>query len=67
MPDRMFFSLTALAIVAMVALALVFPQGDGRRSPSPFGHETTADAAARQPKLRTPADAAARPRKPGIL
>ena len=67
MPDRVFFSLTALAMVAMVALALVFPQADGRRSPRPFGHETTADAAARQPKLRTPSDEAAKPKKPGIL
>ena len=52
MSDRVFFSLTALAVVAMLALALVYPQGDGRRSPAPFGHETTADALARQPKLR---------------
>ena len=65
MSDRVFFSLTALAIVAMVMLALVFPQGEGRRSPKPFGHETTFDVRARQPKLR-PAGAA-QPRKPGIL
>ena len=65
MSDRVFFSLTALAIVAMLALALVYPQGDGRRSPAPFGHETTADALARQPKLRpllTPER-----KKPGLL
>ena len=65
MSDRAFFSLTALAIVAMVALALVVPQGEGRRSPKPFGHETAFDVRARQPKLR-PAGAT-QPRKPGIL
>ena len=65
MSDRAFFSLTALAVVAMVALALVTPQGDGRRSPGPFGHITTAEIKARQPKLR-PVDAPA-PKKPGIL
>ena len=66
MSDRIFFSLTALAVVAMVALALVAPQGDGRRSPRPFGYETTADAQARQPKLRPGAEPAPA-RKPGIL
>jgi hypothetical protein len=52
MSDRIFFPLVALTAVAMLALALVYPQGDGARSPGPFGHETTADFAARQPKLR---------------
>ena len=65
MSDRVFFSLTAFAIVAMLALAAVYPQGDGRRSPAPFGHETTADALARQPKLR-PSLTPAR-KKPGLL
>ena len=65
MSDRVFFSLTALAIVAMVALALVFPQGDGRHSPAPFGHETTAEVQARQPKLRP--ELSVRPKKRGIL
>ncbi len=65
MSDRVFFSLTALVVIAMVALALVAPQGQGRRSPAPFGHETTADALARQPKLRPALNA--RPKKPGIL
>ena len=65
MSDRVFFSLTALAIVAMAAMALVFPQGDGRRSPAPFGHETTAEVQARQPKLRPGLNAP--PKKRGIL
>ena len=65
MSDRVFCSRTALAVIAMVALALVAPQGQGRRSPAPFGHETAADALARQPKLRPAQDL--RPKKPGIL
>ena len=42
MPDRLFFSLMALAAVAMIALALVWPQGLGARSPGAFGHSTAA-------------------------
>ncbi|MGC1305243.1 MAG: hypothetical protein WA840_22975 [Caulobacteraceae bacterium] len=64
MSDRIFFPLVALTAIAMIAVALVYPQGDGARSPGPFGHETTADAAARQPKLRP---AAPKPTKPGLL
>lgn len=37
MNDRIFFGLCALAAVAMTALALVWPQGLGARSPAPFG------------------------------
>ncbi|WP_174301818.1 hypothetical protein [Caulobacter sp. S45] len=65
MSDRVFFSLTALATLFMVALALVAPQGEGRRSPAPFGHETAAEALARQPKLRPASDL--QPKKPGLL
>jgi hypothetical protein len=65
MSDRAFFSMVAVAVIAVVALALVFPQGDGRRSPAPFGHVTTADAKARQPRLR-PAQPA-KPLKPSVL
>ena len=64
MSDRVFFSLTGVAIAVMLALALVYPQGQGRRSPAPFGHETTADALARQPKLRP---AATPHKKSGVL
>ncbi len=39
MSDRLYFSLMGLAAVAMIALALVWPQGMGARSPDPFGHE----------------------------
>ena len=39
MSDRLYFSLMGLAAAAMIALALVWPQGMGARSPGPFGHE----------------------------
>jgi hypothetical protein len=65
MSDRMFFPLMALAMLALIAFSLVWPQGDGRRSPGPFGHVTTADAQARAPKLRPAISKPAQ--KPGIL
>jgi hypothetical protein len=48
MSDRVFFTVSAAVAVAMVLLALVWPQGTGARSPMPFGHPVTAPAAARQ-------------------
>jgi hypothetical protein len=38
MRDRLFFPLLGLLVAGMIALALVWPQGLGRRSPDPFGH-----------------------------
>jgi hypothetical protein len=38
MSDRVFFSVMGLAAGLMIALALVWPQGIGARSPGPFGH-----------------------------
>ncbi len=38
MRDRLFYPLALLAAVAMIALALVWPQGMGATSPAPFGH-----------------------------
>jgi hypothetical protein len=37
MSDRVFFGGLALAAAALVALAMVWPQGLGSRSPGPFG------------------------------
>ncbi len=37
MSDRVFFTLCALAAAALIALALVWPQGLGARSPGLFG------------------------------
>ena len=36
MSDRVFFSLAALIALAMIALALVWPQGLGAPSPGPL-------------------------------
>jgi len=47
MSDRVFYSLAALTAVLLIALAAVYPQGIGKRSPGPFGHETAAHLAAR--------------------
>jgi hypothetical protein len=54
MPNSLFFSLAALAAVFMIALASVYPQGIGARSPRPFGHETAARMAAKVKKSATP-------------
>ena len=37
MNDRVFFSLCALVAIGLIALALVWPQGLGARSPERFG------------------------------
>ena len=39
MRDRIFFPLAAAITAAMIALAVVWPQGQGMPSPPPFGHE----------------------------
>jgi hypothetical protein len=38
MDDRLFYPIAALAALALIALAAVWPQGLGARSPGPFGH-----------------------------
>ncbi|MCX7588318.1 hypothetical protein [Phenylobacterium sp. 58.2.17] len=38
MSDRLFYPLAAILALALVALAAVWPQGLGARSPGPFGH-----------------------------
>ena len=38
MLNRLFFPALAVLAVAMIALASVWPQGLGDRSPPPFGH-----------------------------
>jgi len=45
-PDRLFYPLAALVVAALIALALVYPQADGARSPRPFGHTPTQQTAA---------------------
>ncbi len=39
MRDRFFYPLAIAATVGMILLAMVWPQGQGARSPAPFGHE----------------------------
>jgi hypothetical protein len=42
MPDSLALSVAAIVAVGLVALALVWPQGQGARSPAPFGHPLAA-------------------------
>jgi len=46
MSDAVFFALAGLVAAVVVALALVWPQGLGARSPGPFGHAVTMEPAA---------------------
>jgi hypothetical protein len=55
MSDRVFYALAAFTAVFLIALASVYPQGIGRRSPGPFGHETAAHLAARLKAAAGPA------------
>lgn len=38
MSDKIFYPLAAVVAVALIALSLVWPQGQGQISPKPFGH-----------------------------
>jgi len=55
MGDRLFFPLLGLLAAGMIALALVWPQGLGRRSPAPFGHAPAPAAPAVRPIGALPA------------
>jgi hypothetical protein len=50
MSDAFFFTVMGILAAGMIALALVWPQGLGARSPDPFGHETAAEMRAGQLK-----------------
>lgn len=56
--DRFYLPLLGIAAIAAVALALVWPQGLGDRSPPPFGHEPVLRTAAMQEKMRRQTEAA---------
>jgi len=62
LPDRAYFGGLAVLCLLMVALAVVWPQGEGARSPAPFGHaEITPDYVkvdARKARARLEAEAA---------
>ena len=49
LPDRVFYPLAALLAVALIALASVYPQGQGARSPKPFGHATWMETRPKKP------------------
>ena len=42
MPDSLALSVAALVAAGLIALAMVWPQGQGARSPAPFGHPLAA-------------------------
>ena len=55
-PDRFFYPLIVLVIAGLVALAVVFPQGNGEHSWGPFGYpdaaeQKAADALVRRARL----------------
>jgi hypothetical protein len=55
MSDRFALPLLALLALGLVALALVWPQGLGRRSPGLFGHPVAAPAPSPAPVAPAPA------------
>ena len=66
MPDRIALPALALLAAGLIALALVWPQGQGATSPAPFGHRLAsvsspvAEAAAAAKAAAAPKRAAAR-------
>ena len=58
MLDRLYMPLLALAAITAVALALVWPQGLGDRSPEPFGHTPVQRTAAVQAAMKREHEAA---------
>ncbi len=57
MSDRLFFPLAAALALAMVALAAVWPQGLGARSPGPFGHTPVQQTAKAQAAMKRETEA----------
>jgi len=47
MSDRVFFAVVALLALALVGVALVWPQGQGARSPEPFSEPLAQPAPAK--------------------
>ncbi len=54
MPDSLALSATAVVAAGLIALAMVWPQGQGARSPAPFGHPLAAYEPPAPPPSRTP-------------
>lgn len=57
MSDRLFFPLIAALFLALVALAAVWPQGLGARSPGPFGHTPVQQTAKVQAAMKRETEA----------
>jgi hypothetical protein len=60
MLDRLYMPILALAALGAVALALVWPQGLGGRSPAPFGHTPLQQTPAMQAAMQRETEAAQR-------
>lgn len=58
MLDRFYLPLLALGAAAAIALALVWPQGLGDRSPAPFGHTPLQQTPEMQAAMRRETEAA---------
>lgn len=55
--DRVFFAACGVLALGMIYLAAMWPQGDGKRAPAPFGHATSFDQAAKAGKAHPEASA----------
>jgi hypothetical protein len=60
MLDRLYLPFIGLAAALVIALALVWPQGLGDRSPAPFGHTPVQRTPKMQAAMKREADAANR-------
>jgi hypothetical protein len=55
-PDRIFYPLAGLLALALIGLAMAFPQGQGARSIGPFGHPPVQQTAEAQAAIRREAE-----------
>jgi len=60
MLDRLFMPFLGLAAVGATALAMVWPQGLGARSPEPFGHTPVQQTAQMQAAMKREEEAEVR-------
>ena len=60
MLDRLYLPILGLVAAAVIALALVWPQGLGDRSPPPFGHEPVQRSPAMQAAMQRETEASER-------
>jgi len=60
MSDRIFMPLMALVAIAMIALAMAWPQGYGARSPAPFGSTPIQQTPEMRAKIEREKDSARR-------